>query len=115
MAAFPTFANALITACGEIPSTSAKAADVKSPTEAGYVVTWKRTTRNTRAWSVHLGYIDSTDYVTWTAFIATYGTFGSWDFTVPKAGGTYSVRFVERPSTPYKAPYWSSSFMIEEV
>ena len=115
MADFPTFTHALITACGEIPSTSARASDVKSPTEAGYVVTWKRTTRATRAWRVTLQYIDVTDYATWTAFIAAQGTFAAFDFIVPKAGGTYSVRFVGRPSTPYSAPYWSSSFEVEEV
>jgi len=115
MADFPTFSHALITACGEIPSTSARASDVKSPTETGYVVTWKRITRATRAWRVTLRYIDQADYATWTEFIATYGTFAAFNFTVPKAGGTYSVRFIERPSTPYSAPYWSSSFGLEEV
>ena len=115
MADFPTFSHALIAACGEIPSTSARASDIKSPTEAGYVVTWKRTTRATRAWRVTLRYIDQADYATWTAFIATCGTFAAFNFTVPKAGGTYSVRFIERPSTPYSAPYWSSSFGLEEV
>ena len=115
MAAFPTFSSAKITSCGEIPSISANANDVKSPTDAGYVVTWRRTTRNTRASTANLDYIGVTDYATWTTFINTYGTFASFDFTVPKAGGTYTVRFVQRPSTRYNSPYWSSSFTLEEV
>lgn len=79
------------------------------------MVTWTRTTRDVKAWRVLLSYIDSTDYATMSAFIATYGTVGSWDFTLPKAGTTHTVRFVKRPSMPYSAPYWSCAFDIEEV
>ena len=112
---FPTFQSAKITSCGEIPSTAETYANVRSSSESGYVVTWRRSTGHISAWAVQLSYINIADHTTWKNFINAVGSTVEFSFILPKLLTNVVVRLIEIPSIPYKAPYWYSAFRIEEI
>lgn len=92
---------------------------LRSPSEAGYVVTRPLWTRSKRTFHVEYGLLSQSDYDTLKDFFesSTRGGSISFNWTNPIDGNVYVVRFVSDTlsSTMVSIGKWQVSFELEEV
>ncbi len=113
MADFPTLSSGVMGY--PLSEGSLGFADLRTPTDAGYVKTRRRFTRDPKKWTVVYRGLTDADYTTMASFISTYGTTGKFNWTHPVDSSTKVVRFSKRPSLVKRSPYWEMTCELEEV
>lgn len=76
---------------------------VRSEMEGGYVLTRPRHTRTPRrTYKTGFTNLSNADKLTFETFVATYGTYKAFNYTVPIQGTVINVRLREVPRYEYK-------------
>lgn len=76
---------------------------LRAEMEGGYVLTRPRYSgAPRRTWKTGFTDLSNTDKQTFDAFFAIYGTFQSFNYTVPTGEGVIIVRFKQAPTYEYK-------------
>jgi phage-related protein len=76
---------------------------IRSEMEGGYVLTRPRFTgKPRRTWKTGFTDLSNTDKQTFESFFSIYGTYQSFNYTVPTGEGIVVVRFKQAPKYDYK-------------
>jgi len=113
MADFPTLSSGVL--AYPFKEEGLGVADLRTPTDAGYVITRRRFTKDPKKWGVVYKGLTDADFTTMSSFISTQGTTGKFNWEHPVSGDTKVVRFVKRPALVRKNRYWEMSCELEEV
>lgn len=111
--AFPTLTANIRQSLTEKAAT--EAADLRTSTESGYVVTRKRFTRVPKVFSITYGPIGSSDKNLLSTHVDSVGATEAFDWTHPDTDVVYSVRYLKRPEFRYENMFWHTSFDLEQV
>lgn len=115
MADFPTL---VVKPSGDFvvkPSEAAKGSDIRTETEAGYVVTRNRYSRIPDVLSCDYSQMLNPDYQLFKAFVALVGTSANFNWINPVTAETHDVRFLVRPEFVYRGLHWYTSVELEEL
>ena len=113
MADFPTLSEGVLGY--PLSEGSLGVADLRTPTDAGYIITRRRFTKDPKKWTVAYKGLTDSDYTTMSNFISTYGTTGKFNWTHPVSGDTKVVRFAKRPQLTKRNIRWEMTCELEEV
>lgn len=114
--AFPTLSKAPTSFSEEKEDTT-----IKSKSEAGYVQTRRRFTRERMTFKVGYELLPNADKVSLFNHIdSVFGGVSTFTYVHPVSGVTYTVRYNKRPEAPVShydgTEYlWSTSFVLNEV
>lgn len=100
---------------GEGPSKAADTADIRTPSEAGFVITRRRFTYVPKVFSFSYWPLSESDYAVLSEFVDDVGTTQSFEWAHPLTDEIYEVRFLKRPKFVYRGVHWATDIELESL